>query len=84
MHFEIYEQKHSGLIAAATGVGSDYRWRLVADNGRIIADSGEGYRNKADCQHGINLVKGTTVATSVIDSTGQGTLAAMLRSLNTN
>jgi len=23
--------------------GSDYRWRLKAANGRIVADSGEGY-----------------------------------------
>lgn len=44
MHFEIYEQKQGGLLSAATG-GGDYRWRLVAHNGRIIADSGEGYRN---------------------------------------
>lgn len=76
MHFEIYEQKQSGLLAAA-GVGGDYRWRLVADNGQIIADGGEGYRSKADCQHGINLVKGTTAATSVVDSTARGLLAGL-------
>lgn len=39
-----------------------YRWRLVAANGRRIADSGEGYNNKADCLAGINLVKGSTNA----------------------
>ena len=27
---------------------SEYRWRLVASNGKIVA-SGEGYKNKADC-----------------------------------
>ena len=26
----------------------EYRWRLVASNGKIVA-SGEGYKNKADC-----------------------------------
>lgn len=35
----------------------EYRWRLRAGNNRIIADSGEGYRNKADCIAAINLVK---------------------------
>jgi uncharacterized protein len=35
----------------------EYRWRLRADNGEPIADSGEGYKAKADCQHGIALVK---------------------------
>jgi uncharacterized protein YegP (UPF0339 family) len=34
-----------------------WRWRLVAANRRIIADSGEGYRNEADCDHAIALVK---------------------------
>lgn len=78
MHFEIYQQQQ-GLLAAGLG-HADYRWRLVADNGRIIADSGEGYRNKTDCQHGINLVKGTSAATSVIDRSQPSTnsLAAAL------
>lgn len=40
-----------------------YIWRLVASNGRIIATAGESYVNKADCIHGINLVKGTTSVT---------------------
>jgi len=80
MHFEIYEQKQSGLLAAANG-GGDYRWRLRADNGRIIADSGEGYHNKADCQHGIDLVKGTNAATSVVDSTLSGALSGLLGAL---
>lgn len=34
-----------------------WRWRLVASNGKIIADSAEGYVNKADCLHGITLTK---------------------------
>lgn len=34
-----------------------WRWRLYADNNRIIADSGEGYVNKQDCLNGISLVK---------------------------
>ena len=27
----------------------EYRWRLVAANGNIVADSGQGYKNKKDC-----------------------------------
>ena len=27
----------------------DWRWSAVAENGRIVADSGEGYQNKQDC-----------------------------------
>ena len=35
----------------------EWRWQLVADNGQIIATSGEGYVRKRDCLHGIDLVK---------------------------
>ncbi len=36
---------------------SEFRWRLRAANGQIIADSGEGYKGKGACQHGIALVR---------------------------
>lgn len=39
---------------------NQWRWRLIASNSKIIANSGEGYWNKADCQHAIALVKGTS------------------------
>jgi uncharacterized protein YegP (UPF0339 family) len=34
--FEIYQDK-----------AKEFRWRLKASNGRIIAESGEGYKRKA-------------------------------------
>lgn len=34
-----------------------WRWRLIAANGKIIANSGEAYHNEADCDHAIALVK---------------------------
>lgn len=27
----------------------EWRWRLISSNGRIIADSSEGYKNKSEC-----------------------------------
>lgn len=33
----------------------EWRWNFRASNGRIIADSGEGYKNFVDCQHGFAL-----------------------------
>lgn len=66
---EFYEAQ-TGQIAEALGDadahrtfrvykdnGGEWRWRLVAGNGRIIAESGEGYHHKQDCLHGIELVK---------------------------
>lgn len=44
--FEMYESSNG-----------EWRWRLVAPNGRTIADSGEGYSSKQACQEGIQSVK---------------------------
>jgi uncharacterized protein len=41
---------------------NQWRWRLVANNSRIIANSGESFFNKTDCLHSINLVKGSGTA----------------------
>jgi len=31
----------------------EWRWRLTARNGRIVADSGEGYRNRGNALRAI-------------------------------
>jgi uncharacterized protein YegP (UPF0339 family) len=41
---------------------NQWRWRLIASNNKIIANSGEGYYNEADCDNAINLVKGSSNA----------------------
>ncbi|WP_164162792.1 MULTISPECIES: YegP family protein [Stenotrophomonas] len=73
MKFEVYREGGGrNLLSAFAG---DWRWRLVADNGEIVATSGEGYHNKADCLHGIELVTSTSSATIVYDQT-QGRVLA--------
>ena len=47
--FELYKDR-----------AGEWRWRFRANNGKIIADSGEGYKNKQDCEHGIELIKEQT------------------------
>jgi uncharacterized protein YegP (UPF0339 family) len=37
--------------------GGDHRWRLVHDNGNVIADSGEGYATRQKARQGIQSVK---------------------------
>jgi len=44
--FEVYTDK-----------AGEWRWRFRASNSKIIADSSEGYKEKSDCLHGIDLVK---------------------------
>lgn len=38
----------------------EWRWTYHAVNGRAIADSGEGYRDKDDALHGIGIMQGAT------------------------
>jgi uncharacterized protein YegP (UPF0339 family) len=35
---------------------SEFRWRLKAPNGRIIAESGEGYKRKEACEDALELL----------------------------
>ncbi len=49
----------------------EYRWRFISSNGRIIADSGQGYKNKSDCQNGIDLIKGEAPAARVEENLGE-------------
>jgi uncharacterized protein YegP (UPF0339 family) len=41
-----------------------WRWRLRASNNKIIAESGEGYHNKADCIAAIRLVQSAPLVLS--------------------
>jgi uncharacterized protein YegP (UPF0339 family) len=43
--FEIYKDK-----------AGEYRWRLKAANGAVIGTAGQGYKAKADCKHGIEVI----------------------------
>ncbi len=54
MYFQIWKSDNDG----------QWYWRLRAANNEIIAH-GEGYQNKSDCQHAIDLVKSTSATTPV-------------------
>lgn len=45
----------------------EWRWRLKAVNGRIIADSGEGYSTKQGCLDDVDRVKASKDALVVED-----------------
>ena len=46
MHFTLYRDR-----------AGEWRWRLVAANGRTVADSAEGYTTKTNAEAGIALVQ---------------------------
>lgn len=48
----------------------EWRWRLVAANGEIIADSAEGYVSKQGAKRGIDSVKRVAGDATVVDTSG--------------
>jgi uncharacterized protein YegP (UPF0339 family) len=44
----------------------DHRWRLVHDNGNVIADSGEGYASRQKARQGLESVKRNAPAAEVV------------------
>jgi uncharacterized protein YegP (UPF0339 family) len=58
--FEIYQDTRK-----------EYRWRLRATNGQVIATSGQGYKAKADCRHGIELVQKEAASARVEEETAK-------------
>ncbi|MBB5747421.1 YegP family protein [Brevundimonas variabilis] len=53
MTLQIYEGRR-GL-----SLRKQWRWRIVAKNGRVIANGGEGYTNRADLLNALDLVRST-------------------------
>jgi uncharacterized protein YegP (UPF0339 family) len=53
--FEIYKDKKG-----------DFRFRLVASNGQVIATS-QGYKSKASCMKGIDSVKKNAPKTDIVE-----------------
>ena len=54
--FELYEDRES-----------KFRWRLVHENGNIIADSGEGYASRQKAKQGIESVRTNAPDADVVD-----------------
>ena len=55
MKFQVYKDNRN-----------EWRWRLRAENGKIIATSGEGY-NKQDCLNEIDLIKTYALTAAVVE-----------------
>ncbi len=44
----------------------EWRWRLLARNHRIVADSGERYGRRGDCVRALRRVRGRSVVRGVV------------------
>lgn len=45
----------------------EWRWRLKASNGQVIATSGEGYKEKKSCEDGIASVKKNAAVAKIVE-----------------
>jgi uncharacterized protein YegP (UPF0339 family) len=43
----------------------EFRWRLIASNGQMIANSGEGYKSKESAKNGIESVKKNAASAAI-------------------
>ena len=46
----------------------EWRWSYAASNGQIIAVSSEGYKRRADCERGIEIMKSSYSAPTYLPS----------------
>ena len=44
----------------------DHRWRLVHDNGNVLADCGEGYASRQKARQGLRSVKRNAADAEVV------------------
>ena len=56
MRFEIYADK-----------AREFRWRLIASNGRQIGASGEGYRTRASCLKTVESIRAGAADATIDD-----------------
>lgn len=56
LKFEVYEDK-----------SKESRWRLKSTNGQVIATSSQGYKEKADCEHAIDVIKKGAATAEVVE-----------------
>ena len=56
MRFEMYRD-----------AGGEWRWRLRHQNGQVMAESGEGYSRRDDCEHGIDVLKQSAGQAPIVD-----------------
>ena len=61
------------IIPYRSNKNNEYRWRIVAANGNIIAESSEGYQRKGDRDSALlNVVAAIKEGTYAIDYTTEG------------
>lgn len=56
------------MIQIYRDAAGEYRWRLIARNGRTIADSGEGYSRLRDCHRAVRSLRAAVAKARVTET----------------
>ncbi len=51
--------------------GSEWRWRLIHENGNVLADSGEGYASRSKARQGLDSVRSNVADAALDDGDGE-------------
>jgi len=54
-------------------VNGEFFWHLRAGNNRLLADSGETYKNRGDCERILNWIKQNAARLEVVNADGTAT-----------
>jgi uncharacterized protein YegP (UPF0339 family) len=57
MQFKIYKDKEGS-----------FRWKLLAANNRIVADSGEGYTRREDVYRAVGSLQTSVLTARIVDA----------------
>jgi amphi-Trp domain-containing protein len=66
--FETDAQASKATFEVFEDSAEQWRWRLVHDNGNVIADGGQGYSSKQKCRQGLRSVKKNVPGAPVEDA----------------
>jgi uncharacterized protein YegP (UPF0339 family) len=57
--------KRAGKVTCGKDKDGDWRWRALSANGRIVAESGEGYKTRQGMMKGLRAAVGVIQAALV-------------------
>ncbi len=63
--------KRTSKFVVFKDAAGEWRWQLLASNGKIVADSGEGYKRKASAEKAVEKFKTAVLAAPIVQLWGR-------------
>ena len=61
------QEKRNLVFEVYRDVKDEFRWRLKAGNGQLIAVGHQGYGAKADCMHAIEVIQKGAASSKIVE-----------------